>query len=403
MRARAAAAAASTQRDRRRRHEQGPEHARATTRDGCSTIGTETIVTTSAIVTCAITVSTARPSEPALLERGQQHGGRAGGEHDRVDRGVPVAGDRAPRAAPPGPPAAPPAPPAARPRAARRARRASRSGRCMPTVSISIAKPTSARNEIVGSVGSTTPSTSGPTRMPARISPTTTGTKLRPSSPSSGPPRPASTITTASEAECPPQLTSRPGRAARRPTPRPRPRAARRRASRAPRRPVSGWAGTRPTCSKGESSRSQRGAPSDRARAAATRSDGHHARNATAVLARGSERVRERRDRRGTGSQQGRQLSARFEHRRQARCRRAGPRRPPRRAGRRRATAPSTPPSASTRRPASHRERDTGSASIVSSRSSASSWRAAATCAQANRLTASTKNRKLRPMYPAGG
>ena len=40
----------------------------------------------------------------------------------------------------------------------------------------------------MGCAGSTAPSTSGPTRMPARISPTTTGTKLPPSEPQQRPP-----------------------------------------------------------------------------------------------------------------------------------------------------------------------------------------------------------------------
>jgi hypothetical protein len=76
------------------------------------------------------------------------------------------------------------------------ASRRSRSGRCMPTVSISIAKPTSPSFAIVTSAGCTVPSTAGPTRIPATISPTTTGTNLRVATPSSGPPRPASTIST---------------------------------------------------------------------------------------------------------------------------------------------------------------------------------------------------------------
>lgn len=74
-------------------------------------------------------------------------------------------------------------------------RRGSRSGRCMPTVSISIAKPTSPRKEIVVSAGSTAPSTAGPTTIPAAISPIITGTKRVPTTPSSGPASPASTIT----------------------------------------------------------------------------------------------------------------------------------------------------------------------------------------------------------------
>ena len=63
------------------------------TRPGCSTIGTARIVTMSAIVTCAITLSTSRAGKAGLLDRRQQHGGGAGGEHDRVDRSVAGAGD----------------------------------------------------------------------------------------------------------------------------------------------------------------------------------------------------------------------------------------------------------------------------------------------------------------------
>ncbi len=73
--------------------------------------------------------------------------------------------------------------------------RLSRSGRCIPTVSISIAKPISPRNATVPFAGFTASSTAGPTITPARISPITTGTNQRPATPSSGPPSPASTIT----------------------------------------------------------------------------------------------------------------------------------------------------------------------------------------------------------------
>ena len=121
-------------------------------REGCSTIGTEMIVTTSAIVTCAITSITGRPSSSALLDRRQQHRGRARGEHDRVDRRVAAARDERARAGRRAPRAAQRVPRAARPGAARIASRGSRSGRCMPTVSISIAKPTSAGTAIVGCV-----------------------------------------------------------------------------------------------------------------------------------------------------------------------------------------------------------------------------------------------------------
>jgi hypothetical protein len=54
----------------------------------------------------------------------------------------------------------------------------------------------SARKETIVFDGSTTSRTAGPARIPARISPITTGTKRRPRSPSSGPPRPARTIAT---------------------------------------------------------------------------------------------------------------------------------------------------------------------------------------------------------------
>src|SRR5262249_36607378 len=49
---------------------------------------------------------------------------------------------------------------------------------------------------------------------------------------------------------------------------------------------------------------------------------------------------------------------------------------------------------ASASRPPSHRTRPTGRAGSVSRRSSSSSRRAPPTCAQANRLTASTKKKK---------
>src|ERR1039458_9507333 len=74
--------------------------------------------------------------------------------------------------------------------------RGSRSGRCIPAVSMSIAKPTSPRNTIVWFVVSTAPSPVRPTIPPAMISPITAGTNQRLLRPSKGPPRPASTITT---------------------------------------------------------------------------------------------------------------------------------------------------------------------------------------------------------------
>ena len=68
------------------------------------------------------------------------------------------------------------------------------SGTCMPAASISIAKPISARNAIVGCVASTHPKPVAPTATPASTSPTTTGRANRRDDPSSGPPNPASTI-----------------------------------------------------------------------------------------------------------------------------------------------------------------------------------------------------------------
>jgi polyphosphate kinase len=66
----------------------------------------------------------------------------------------------------------------------------------MPAVSISIAKPTWPRNESVAPFGCTARSPVSPTSTPPSSSPTTTGTKRLPESASSGPPRPARTITT---------------------------------------------------------------------------------------------------------------------------------------------------------------------------------------------------------------
>ncbi len=99
-----------------------------------------------------------------------------------------------PRQTPPVPPARPRSPPAP-PRCATTPPAADRAaaGAC-PTVSISIANPTSPRNAIVGSPGSTISRPVFPTSTPAAISPITTGTKRLSDSPSSGPPRPASAI-----------------------------------------------------------------------------------------------------------------------------------------------------------------------------------------------------------------
>ena len=142
---------------------------------------------------------------PVSSRAGQQHGGGARGEQDHVDRRVarardargeqPRRGRRARRRSPASSP----------PLRSDAASRGSRSGRCIPTVSISIAKPISPRNAIVPLAGFTASSTAGPTRMPARISPITTGTNRRPATPSSGPPSPASTITISV-----PKLTVRP-------------------------------------------------------------------------------------------------------------------------------------------------------------------------------------------------
>ena len=94
-------------------------------------------------------------------------------------------------------------------------RRRSRSGTCMPTVSISMAKPASARNDTVASSASMTSRPLRPRTTPARISPTTTGTNARRLAASSGPARPAATISARS-----PRLTwSRGSRSRRAPAP----------------------------------------------------------------------------------------------------------------------------------------------------------------------------------------
>ena len=130
-----------------------------------------------------------------LVERGDEHGGRAAGEDDGVDRRR--AGHRPPRRCEP-----------ARDRThggdGRRRRRRDRAARtsagwrigtCIPAANISIAKPIEAMNAVVGSLGSTQPNPDFPTTSPATSSPTTTGTSTRSLDENSGPTSPASTIT----------------------------------------------------------------------------------------------------------------------------------------------------------------------------------------------------------------
>jgi hypothetical protein len=85
-----------------------------------------------------------------------------------------------------------------------RRRRRSRSGMCMPTVSISMAKPASAKNETVALSTWMTSRPLRPRMTPATISPTTTGTNARRLAASKGPARPAATISARS-----PRLTRR--------------------------------------------------------------------------------------------------------------------------------------------------------------------------------------------------
>ena len=70
----------------------------------------------------------------------------------------------------------------------------SRSGRRLPTTNISIAKPTSDRNAVVGSPASIHPSPERPSKTPAAISPTTRGRPSRGSAASNGPASPAVVI-----------------------------------------------------------------------------------------------------------------------------------------------------------------------------------------------------------------
>src|SRR4029078_5172532 len=78
------------------------------------------------------------------------------------------------------------------PMACRRPR--SRSGRRVPTMNISIAKPTADRNSSGGAFWRTSRRPVWPITMPAAISPTTTGTASRVALDSSGPTRPAATM-----------------------------------------------------------------------------------------------------------------------------------------------------------------------------------------------------------------
>src|SRR5262249_15638365 len=64
---------------------------------------------------------------------------------------------------------------------------------CIPALNMSIAKPTSAMNAVVGSAGSSRPKPVLPIAMPAASSPTTTGTNPRRPTASSRPASPAAT------------------------------------------------------------------------------------------------------------------------------------------------------------------------------------------------------------------
>src|ERR1700712_5059713 len=66
----------------------------------------------------------------------------------------------------------------------------SRTGTWLPATSMTNAKPADARNSSTGSSGVTQPSPARPTTAPARISPTTTGTRQREGVARSGPARP---------------------------------------------------------------------------------------------------------------------------------------------------------------------------------------------------------------------
>jgi hypothetical protein len=149
----------------------------------------------SAIVTCAITLITAGASIPVSCRAGSSTAADPEASSTTYIAAWPVPAMRA-ASKPAGIARTQTMPASSPPLLSAAVSRLSRSGKCMPTVSISIAKPISARNEIEPFAGLTASSTVGPTRMPARISPMTTGTKRRPAIPSSGPPRPASMITT---------------------------------------------------------------------------------------------------------------------------------------------------------------------------------------------------------------
>ena len=152
---------------------------------------------TSAIVTWAITGSATDPLDAGLLEGRQQHGGRARGEHDARRSPRASRRRRAAASSPAGTASTATIAGQQRARAQRRARAGGRAaaGACRPS-SISIAKPTSARNDDRRRVSDRRRrSPCGPTSTPARISPTTTGTNQRRERASSGPARPARTIT----------------------------------------------------------------------------------------------------------------------------------------------------------------------------------------------------------------
>jgi hypothetical protein len=180
-----------------------PPTAALPARLGWSTRGTARIAATSATVTWAITTSASGPSSLRSCSVGSTTAAEPEARRTAYTATWPVPVSSATTKPPSGAAIATRAAASAPDRRARRRRR-SRSGTFMPTVSISIAKPASDRNDTVALSVSMTSRPPRPRMAPARISPTTTGTNARRLAASNGPARPAATISARS-----PRLTRR--------------------------------------------------------------------------------------------------------------------------------------------------------------------------------------------------
>ena len=170
-----------------------PPIAASAARLGWSTRGTARIAATSATVTCAITTSASGPSSLRSCSIGSTTAAEPEARMTAYTAAWPVPVSPATTRPPSGAAiAATPAASAPAPRAPRRRR--SRSGTCMPTVSINMAKPTSAKNDTVALSEWMRSRPLRPRMTPATSSPTTTGTNARRLAAHSGPARPAATI-----------------------------------------------------------------------------------------------------------------------------------------------------------------------------------------------------------------